>query len=370
MSRISPHKQTEILLQSLSGRAHVSLLGRAAAGIWATFRARGFAQRIILVPANSCYIVLWAVLESGNIPLLVDIDPLTGNISRQTLQQTGVEDAAAVIPCHMYGLPAPMDEITAWAHERGIFVIEDAALALGGQVAGRPAGAWGNAAIFSFGLGKVVDNQVGGALGTDDKSLATEIDHLLSHVPLWDDTMLELTNQWNNLYWALHQYEDRNPRLLALYPQLFDTYRPLITYRLAADEWRDFPAALHHLDQNLEHRNRIADGYDQQLQPLPVRTMKRPTGAFFWRYPFFVAPKLRNALLQHLWEHGIHEATRWYPSLRYMASALVADVAQPPTPNADLLSASVINLPVDGSTNATAVEKIARLIGAFFEDQN
>jgi dTDP-4-amino-4,6-dideoxygalactose transaminase len=284
--------------------------------------------------------------------------------------QVDVENVAAIIPCHMYGLPAPMPEIVAWAHERGIFVIEDAALVLGGQVAGRPAGAWGDAAIFSFGLGKIVDNQVGGALVTDDEDLSAEINRILSHLPMWDDTLLELTNQWNNLYWAMHQHEDQNARLLSLYPQLFDIYRPLVAYQLPAAEWDGLPAELQRLDRNLTHRSEMANRYDERLRGLPLRTIQRPAGTYYWRYPLFVTPDQRNELLSHLWEQGIHDATRWYPSLRYMASALVYDVVQPPTPNADWLGASVINLPVDGTVDFADVDRTADIITDYFEDLN
>jgi dTDP-4-amino-4,6-dideoxygalactose transaminase len=151
----------------------------------------------------------------------------------------------------------------------------------------------------------------------------------------------------NSLYWALHQYEDRNPRLLSLYPALFDIYRSLIAYQLPPDEWDGLPESLHGLDDNLAHRSSFTALYDARLRGLPIRTFERPAGSILWRYPMLVAPDHRDALLAHLWENGIHDATRWYPSLRSMASALAPDVPQAPTPNADLLGASIINLRVD-----------------------
>lgn len=349
------------MLQSLTGKAHTVLLGRAAAGIWATLRMLGYAKRPILLPANTCYIVLWAVLHSGNIPVLVDVDPNTANLSIDALERAKVENAAAIMPCHMYGLPAPITEITTWAKSRGIFVIEDAALALGGQ-------AVGDVAVFSFGLGKIVDHQVGGALATNDEKLTAEIARITNALPLWDDQLLDLTNQWHNLYWALHQYEDRNPRLLTLYPSLFDIYRPLVAYQLPPAEWDGLPNMLKRLDANLEHRHKMANHYDAALRGLPVRTLERPAGTVLWRYPLLVVPEQRDDLLAHLWEHGIHDATRWYPSLRYMASALAPEIAQAPTPNADQLGASIINLPLDLGVDEQYVERAVNLITQFFEE--
>jgi dTDP-4-amino-4,6-dideoxygalactose transaminase len=327
----------------------------------------GYANRTILLPANTCYIVLWAVLHSGNRPVLVDVEPDTANLSVATLERTNVENAAAIIPTHMYGLSAPMESICAWAKAQGIFVIEDAALALGAQADGRAAGSWGNTAVLSLGLGKIVDHQVGGALATNDEKLATEISRALANLPTWDDALLDLTNQWNNLYWALHQYEDRHPRLLSVYPPLYDIYRPLVAYQLPPAEWDDLPDALRRLDNNLAHRAQMTALYDSYLHGLPVRRLVRPAGSIFWRYPLLVAPEQRDGLLADLWEHGIHDATRWYPSLRYMTSALAPDIAQAPTPNADLLGASVINLRVDPGVDAAHGERAAKISKRFFE---
>lgn len=353
-------------LQNWSGRSNVSLLGRAAAGIWATLRALDYHKRIVLLPANTCYIVLWAVLHSDNIPVLVDVDPLTTNLSGETLERAGVRNAAAVIPCHMYGLPAPMAEICAWAKANNVFVIEDAALALGAQVDGQQAGSWGDVGVFSFGLGKIIDHQVGGALVTDDAPIKAEIDRLLARLPVWDDALIALTNQWHNLYWALHQYEDQNPRLLPLYSTLFEIYRPLVSYRLPAREWSGFAEEIGLLRENLAHRALMAERYDYGLHDLPLRTLPRPAGSVLWRYPLLAAPEQRNDLLAHLWENGIHDVTRWYPSLRYMTSALTPDVEQPPTPNADLLSASVINLRVDPETSPPDIDAAMGVVGKFF----
>ena len=360
-----PPPETEVRnkLQKLTRKGQTLPLGRAATGIWATLRVNGYAKRPILLPANTCYIILWAVLHSGNTPVLVDVDPNTANLSSATIERTKVENAAAIIPCHMYGLPAPMADITAWAKARSIFVIEDAALALGSSVDGRPAGAWGDVSVVSFGLGKIVDEQVGGALATDDAKLAAEIEKVLAELPLWDDALIDLTNQWNNLYWALHHYEDRNPRLLTLYPALFDIYRPLITYQLPSAEWEGLPESLHQLNGNLAHRHEMATLYDEHLRGLPVRTCRMPHRINI--VAVSVTGCARDSVmsfLAYLWEHGIHDATRWYPSLRYMTSALVPEITQQPTPNADLLGASIFNLRLDLGVDARYVERTVNLI--------
>ncbi len=369
-------RQTIQHLQALTRREYGILTGRAATGIWAVLRAWGLHDQVIVLPANTCYIVLWAVLKSGNRPLLVDVDRSIGNLTVERLTAHLGSHPAVVIPCHMYGLTAPMQSICDWARTNDVKVIEDAALALGAAVDGQPAGSWGDASILSFGLGKIVDNQVGGALATDDSHLASEVAKLVADSPIWDDHLMALTNQWNGLYWPLHQYELQNPRLLDLYPQLFALYGELTVYQLTADDWADLPALLRDLPDNLAHRAQLASLYDSQLgianlaakNSTLLPPLARPSGSILWRYPLLVQPDVRDELLSRLWEQGIHEATRWYPPLRPMTTALAPHLPQPLTPVADALGASIINLPLSEGVDENDVLQITELIRTFLLD--
>jgi dTDP-4-amino-4,6-dideoxygalactose transaminase len=348
-------------LRALTWRDQAVLAGRGAAAIWAALKAWGCEGREVLIPANTCAIVLWAVLRSGCRPRLIDIaDPL--HPSTLDALPADTSHAAAIIPAHLYGLPAPMDEVCAWARQRGLYVIEDAALALGGQVRGRPAGGWGDAAMLSFGLGKVVDHQLGGALVTDDPALAREVRRLLDNAPPLDDDLLRLANQWNGLYWPLHQYESSTPGLLDLYPRLFDLYGGITVYQLAAPDWVGLAERLDALPAERRRRQRLAERCDAALAGLPFTPFQRPAEAVLWKYPVLVEPAQRDNLLEALWAAGQHEVTRWYPSLRPMARALAPDVNQPPTPQADRLGAMIVNLPLHPGVEAVQVEAICAVM--------
>ncbi|MBK8020818.1 MAG: DegT/DnrJ/EryC1/StrS family aminotransferase [Chloroflexi bacterium] len=363
---------TAALLRRQTGRGGALLLGRAAAGIWATLRVFNAAGRPVLIPANTCYIVLWAVLLAEAQPVLVDTDPTTGMITPATLD-AALEALAlgqspvAVIPCHLYGLPAPMAAITTWAGRHDLRVIEDAAQAFGGNVDGRPMGAWGDAAVFSFGAGKIVDLELGGALLADDPALLDAASALLAKLPVYGDALAGLDEQWLSLYWAMHQYEEANPRLPALYTMLFDLYQRLTHYRAPASLWRAAPAAFEALAGNLAHRAAMANLYDAQFADLPeVHTLSCSPETTLWKYPLRTPAADRNELLRFLWGNGIETATRWYPSLQAMAAALAPQNVQPPTPHADALSREIINLPVDASVDAETAARIAGQVREFY----
>lgn len=353
-------------LKTLTGRAHAILTGRAAAGITAALRVMGFQNRAVLIPANTCYIVLWAVLESGNIPYLVDIDPVCGSMTAQTLTDANVNDVAAIIPCHLYGIPAPMRELCAWAKAHGAVVIEDSALAIGVEADGQAVGSWGDVSVFSFGTEKIVDIGYGGALMTDDARLANEIEAATLKFDLLNPPMKKLGEQWAEIYWALHQFEGENPRLGAIYPTLHEIYKPLTAYRLPSAGWRELPHQLDALSDNLAHRWVTVGLYESALRPYQADFAPQLAGLALWRYPLFVDAAERDNLLNDLWAHGIDTATRWYPSLAVMRAALCPSLAHGEHTRAEQWSASVINLPVDLSIDAAMVERICAVIQAAY----
>lgn len=130
----------------------------------------------VIVPSNT-FIATWlAVSQVGASPVAVEPDPLTHNITTQTIEPALSEHTRAIIPVHLYGQPADMDGIVALGRHHGIPVIEDAAQAHGARYKGRRAGSLGDAAAFSFYPGKNL-GALGdaGAITTDDDELAERV---------------------------------------------------------------------------------------------------------------------------------------------------------------------------------------------------
>ena len=91
-----------------------------------------------------------AVLMVGARPVFVDIDPVTYNLDPALVARAVTPQTRAIVAVDLYGQPAAMDAIADLARARGLTVVEDAAQAVGASYAGRPAGAWGDAACLSF----------------------------------------------------------------------------------------------------------------------------------------------------------------------------------------------------------------------------
>ena len=110
------------------------------------------------------------IAYQGAIPVFIDSERDTWNMD-PLLLRTALEEAKqignlpkAIIPVHLYGMPAKMDEILAIAKEYGVPVIEDAAEALGSSIDNKPCGSFGEFGVLSFNGNKIITTSGGGAL--------------------------------------------------------------------------------------------------------------------------------------------------------------------------------------------------------------
>lgn len=129
----------------------------------------------VLLPAFACAGVVVPVVQAGHRPVLVDVD-VELNMSFESVAAAGSPEVRALIVPHFGGLwTRDADAIFAWAKEHDVAVVEDVAQAQGLAHAGRPAGSFGDAAIFSFGGGKLVFGPGGGFVATGDAALHARI---------------------------------------------------------------------------------------------------------------------------------------------------------------------------------------------------
>lgn len=130
----------------------------------------------VIVPAYSFFATAGVVSRLGAAPVFVDIDLVDYNIDPRLIEERITPRTKAIMPVHLYGQCAPMDEILAIAKKHGLAVVEDAAQAVGSDYHGRRAGSIGTMGAFSFfpskNLGAFGD---AGAITTNDDELAVKL---------------------------------------------------------------------------------------------------------------------------------------------------------------------------------------------------
>ena len=123
---------------------------------------------------------LTPILYQGAIPVFADVDPLTYNVTAQTIADRITPRTRAIIVTHLFGNPCEMDAIMALANERGIPVIEDCAQAPLATYGGKKIGTFGAVNAFSWQQGKHVTTGEGGFVVTDDDALARRVKLLVN----------------------------------------------------------------------------------------------------------------------------------------------------------------------------------------------
>jgi dTDP-4-amino-4,6-dideoxygalactose transaminase len=136
----------------------------------------------VLVPAHTWLTTATAATHLGAHPVFVDSDPETYTLDLADAARKITPRTRAIMPVHIFGQAAPMDDVLALAHAHGLKVVEDCAQATGTAYKGRPVGTWGDIGCFSFYPGKNLGAYGdAGALTTQDEKLATYLRRLGNH---------------------------------------------------------------------------------------------------------------------------------------------------------------------------------------------
>ena len=125
----------------------------------------------VLVPSLTFVSAANSVRYCGAQPVFVDVDPATWCLDPARLAAAATPRTRGIVVVHLYGHPADMDAIRAFADARGLWVVEDAAEAHGARYKGKPVGGLGRIGTFSFYGNKIFTSGEGGAVTLDDPAL-------------------------------------------------------------------------------------------------------------------------------------------------------------------------------------------------------
>jgi perosamine synthetase len=125
----------------------------------------------VVMPALTFVGTANAILNCGAVPVLVDVEQDTGNLDPNEFEKAIGPRTKAVVPVHLFGVPADMGAVMPIARAHGLGVVEDAAEALGTRCGGGYAGTVGDAGIFGFYPNKVLTTAEGGMVISQDRAL-------------------------------------------------------------------------------------------------------------------------------------------------------------------------------------------------------
>ena len=247
----------------------------------------------VIVPAFTWVSTVNVVMFVGATPVFVDVDPVTYNISVESVAAELTDRTRAVIPVHLFGLCADMDGLAAVLPE-GVAIIEDAACAAGGHYKGRPAGSMGSFGVFSFHPRKSITTGEGGMITTANEELAERVSVLRNH----GASVSEEARHVGPRPYLLPDFDDLG-----------------FNYRMTDLQGAIGLVQLSKLDAFIDKRAEWAAYYRHELSGLNWLTLPHDpeNGRHAWQaFVTYVdpdaAPMSRNEIMQHLQDVGI--ATR------------------------------------------------------------
>jgi dTDP-4-amino-4,6-dideoxygalactose transaminase len=292
----------------------------------------------VIVPAFCCQPVASTVANLGGTVVFADVDPLTMVMDPDEVEALIGPRTKAIMPTHVFSIMADMPRYEKIAQRHGLTVIEDAAVAQGAVLDGRPAGRWGHLGVFSFFQVKAFGTAgEGGVVLTDDPRLAESVRMLRNH------------GQDGVHRFRHHRigYNSRFDEILALF-QL---------HRLPT------------LAERLERRAQIADYYSARFAGLADRGMVPPpsgrNGRCYYVYSLLV--ERREDLRAFLTERQI--GTHIYypvPLPRQPAFSTFAPAGRT-WPHAEQVSSRNLAIPIWPHLTDADVEYIADSVCEFFE---
>jgi dTDP-4-amino-4,6-dideoxygalactose transaminase len=184
---VSPERSLSALEAEIRrelGVRHVFLVSSGTAALsLALLALRSLSPRSeVLIPAYTCFSVPAAVRKAGLRPVLCDIEPTTFDFDRALFEKALGADTLCVVAHHLFGVPSDVEQIRALCQERGIFVVEDAAQAMGVESRGAKLGTLGDVGIFSLGRGKNITCGSGGLIVTNSDRIAEAVGRQWRHL--------------------------------------------------------------------------------------------------------------------------------------------------------------------------------------------
>ncbi len=329
-------------LQAFLGARHAIAVSNGTAALHLALDALDLEpQDEVLVPTLTFVATPQAVLMAGATPVFCDVDPATFNLDVHDAASRITPRTKAILPVHYGGTACDMDAVHRLASEAHLHVIEDAAHAFGSSYKGRKVGTLSELTCFSFDPIKNITCGEGGAVVTDDPSLAQRM----------------------SARRTLGIVRDAAPRPDAARPWSYTVSEPGFRYHMGNLNAAVGLEQMKRFDAFYKRRRTVAGRYEEALAGVPGLALReqrlQETCPFF--YVVRVLDGRREALIGHLREVGVMTGVHYVPNHLH---DLFAD-RRTSLPVAERLGREILTLPLFCDMTDEQVEFVIAAVRRF-----
>jgi dTDP-3-amino-3,4,6-trideoxy-alpha-D-glucose transaminase len=291
----------------------------------------------VITVANTDIASTSAVRLVGAKPVWVDVDPLSLTMDLDAMRAAAGPRTRAILPVDLFGHPAALPEIMAFARERGLVVIEDACLALGAEIDGIRIGRLADVTCFSFAPTKHLGSLgSGGACVTADAALAQR----MQMIAAYGQSRSRHMQGGAAMQPLFHETEGLNERM--------DEVQAAVLRVKLAD-----------VDASLATRRQQAAAYEAALAGLPVDCpQSSPRALHAWRN-YVVHVDDRDAVRAALFERGIPTALSYAPPLHLHPAFEDLGAGPGSFPVSERSGERLVGLPIGPHLEARDIEELA-----------
>ncbi|MHB8481172.1 MAG: DegT/DnrJ/EryC1/StrS family aminotransferase [Nitrospiria bacterium] len=322
-------------------------------------------RKKVVIPAYTCFSVPSAIIKAGLEVVLCDIHPETLDFDFDLLKGKIDDETLCVVPGHLFGIPSDINRVKALCGANGVFLIEDAAQAMGGEYQGKKLGTLGDVGFFSLGRGKNITAGSGGMIVTNSKQIARALQ--TEYSGLRKETFLK---KLKNLLEVIALYFLINPRMYG-----FPAALPFLglgeTHFL-----KDFPVSrfdgfragiLFHWKNRLEESNRIREAAAGDLMSQFARAHTRIPSSprektIYLRLPLIMESKEAKDQLCRLSRKKGLGISRMYPTGVHEIKELQSHLESTHFPVASQVAEQLVTLPVHAWVRPEDQEHILKTI--------
>lgn len=318
------------------GTGYAVTFNSGTSALFANLLLNDIENKEVIIPSFTYVATANAVMNAGGKPVFADIERKTFGLDPEDVKEKITDKTAGIIPVHFSGdVCYKIDSLIEIARDNNLFLVEDAAHALGASKKDKNAGTFGDSAMFSLAFNKLISTGEGGILVTDSEGLNDKLRKIREQGKSGGD----------------------------------DIAFPGFNLMMSSMEASLGLSQLNKIDELIEKRRELANEYDRGLEDLPVQTPKRLDEHYhvFQRYNILCNDKSqRDSLIEYLSENDIPTTISYEPLHLFNFIKENFNWGKGDLTNTEDISSRIVTLPFHPNLTKEKITYITKKIENFF----
>lgn len=315
----------------------------------------------ILLPNSACQHVPISIILAGHKPSFIDVDQKNFGLDLSLIKKNYNKKIKAIIAIHAYGMQCDIKKISTFCKKKKIYLIEDSALYFDLKKIKRKMKFYGNAAVFSFGKGKIIDLGTGGAVLTNSKKTFDYVKMIEQKLPVVSSKIIKKIDFLNSSHTKIYNKYYLNNKIDIMrikYKKILKKYSKNLLFKLKSKNLFKQDFSQKYINQLINKRLKKFNYLKKKLLTISNNFFRiQMTTGIPWRLNiFFDNQHTRNYILKSFLKKKI-KVSSWHPSLD-LFFVKRKSILTKSYPISDKISKKILNFWINEEVNKSYFDKI------------